>query len=147
MPEKLHAKELFRNSKKSRFESLVNQWKTEEDWKENSQNIALTLLDFLDENGLTQKSLAEMMGVSPQAINKWLKGQENFTLETIGKLEKVLKRKLIEVISYPSFEMASSKALIVIKGEYRKEKITESENFSEAKIISITGFEYLTRVN
>ena len=43
----------------------------------------------------------EMMGVTPQYINKVVKGKENLTLETITKIEQVLGITLIEV---PSFE-------------------------------------------
>jgi transcriptional regulator with XRE-family HTH domain len=40
--------------------------------------------------GMTQKQLAELIGVSPQFISKILKGQENLTLETISKIETAL---------------------------------------------------------
>ena len=41
------------------------------------------------------------MDVSPQYINKVVKGNENLTLETISKIESVLGITLIEI---PSFE-------------------------------------------
>ena len=50
-------------------------------------------------NGMTQKKLAEMMGVTPQYINKVVKGRENLTLETISRIEQVLGIALIEVPS------------------------------------------------
>jgi transcriptional regulator with XRE-family HTH domain len=50
---------------------------------------------------MTQRKLAEEMGVSPQYINKVIKGKENLTLETISKIESVLGIILIEI---PSFE-------------------------------------------
>ena len=46
---------------------------------------------------MTQRKLAEKMGVSPQYINKVVKGKENLTLETIAKIEDVLGITLIEV--------------------------------------------------
>jgi transcriptional regulator with XRE-family HTH domain len=39
---------------------------------------------------MTQKQLAEMMQVSPQQINKWVKGNEKFSLDTLLKLQEVL---------------------------------------------------------
>jgi len=54
-------------------------------WLKHSQKVALKVLSSLKEQGLSQKDLAERMQVSPQIINRWVKGQENFTLETIGK--------------------------------------------------------------
>lgn len=55
-----------------------------------SQNIALKVLDKLDEIGWSQRKLALEMGVSPQQITKIVKGQENLTLETQIKLQNIL---------------------------------------------------------
>lgn len=54
------------------------------------------------EINLSQKELAEKLGVSPQQVSKILKGQENLTLETIDKLEKVLNISLMELPYYQS---------------------------------------------
>ncbi len=56
-----------------------------------SQNIALKVLDKLDEIDWSQRKLAIEMGVSPQQITKIVKGQENLTLETQIKLQNILK--------------------------------------------------------
>lgn len=55
-----------------------------------SQKIALKVLMKLDELGWSQKDLAERMNVSPQQINKFVKGKENLTLETQVQLQKIL---------------------------------------------------------
>ena len=55
-----------------------------------SQDIALKVLNKLDELGWKQKDLASKMDVSAQQITKIVSGKENLTLETIVKLEKVL---------------------------------------------------------
>ncbi len=70
-------------------------------WLRKSQSIALLILDMLDEKGMQQKQLAEVMGVSPQQISKIVKGKQNLTLETISKLEQILGVALIEV---PKFQ-------------------------------------------
>jgi transcriptional regulator with XRE-family HTH domain len=46
---------------------------------------------------MSQKELAERIGVSPQQVSKIVKGNENLTLETISKLEAALGVPLIEV--------------------------------------------------
>ena len=70
-------------------------------WTKRSFQIAVRILREIRKqkplNGMTQKGLAEKMGVSPQYINKVVKGQENLTLETIAKIEDVLGVTLIEV--------------------------------------------------
>lgn len=108
----------FGKIEKSRFIELAEQWEKEKSWKERSQHIALELIDFLEDKNLTQKAFAELMNVSPQAVNKWLRGQENFTLETIGKMEAVLKRKLIEVVSNDEDEDIVKEELEPITEEY-----------------------------
>ena len=60
-------------------------------WLRESKRIAVKVLLALKEQNLTQKDLAEKMEVSPQYINKLVKGKENLTLETITKLQDVLQ--------------------------------------------------------
>ena len=55
-----------------------------------SQNIALKVLNKLDDLGWTQKRLAEELNVTPQQVSKIVKGKENLTLETQVKLQEVL---------------------------------------------------------
>ena len=64
-------------------------------WLRYSQEIALRVVNKMDELGLTQKSLAEKMGCTQQYISLLLKGSENLTLETISKLETALEIDLI----------------------------------------------------
>ena len=66
------------------------------EWLKKFALIAVRVLDALKAQGLSQKKLADRMSVSPQQINKIVKGQENLTLETISKLEIVLGIKIID---------------------------------------------------
>lgn len=59
--------------------------------------LALNILDRLDQVGWSQKQLAEALGVSPQQVNKWVRGKENFTIETLVKIGKALNTSFIEV--------------------------------------------------
>lgn len=69
-------------------------------WTKRSFKIAVRILREIRVqkpiNGMTQKKLAALMDVSPQYINKVVKGNENLTLETIDKIEQVLGISLIE---------------------------------------------------
>lgn len=67
-------------------------------WIRKSVNVALKVLDALDEEKLSKCELAEKLGVSRQKVSKILKGQENLTLETITKIEEVLGIKLVYVV-------------------------------------------------
>lgn len=55
-----------------------------------SQQIAIKVLKKLNDLAWSQKDLAIAMDVSPQQINKIVKGQENLTLETQIKLQSIL---------------------------------------------------------
>lgn len=60
------------------------------EWLRRSNRIAAKVLMALKEQKMTQKDLAEKMSVTPQYINKIVKGGENLTTETITKLENIL---------------------------------------------------------
>lgn len=55
-----------------------------------SRDIAHKILDRLEELGWSQKQLAEVLAVSPQYVSKMVKGKENFTLETLVKVQNIL---------------------------------------------------------
>ncbi|WP_064967611.1 helix-turn-helix transcriptional regulator [Tenacibaculum ovolyticum] len=55
-----------------------------------SQHIALKILNKLNDLGWSQRKLAEKLDVTPQQVNKIVKGKENLTLETQVKLQEVL---------------------------------------------------------
>lgn len=64
-----------------------------------SNLIAFEILERLDELGWSQRKLAEKMDVSPQQVNKWVKGNENFTIATLTRLGEVLETELIQIPS------------------------------------------------
>ena len=67
------------------------QWRRDNrSWLRKSQKIAFDILQALRAQKKTQRDLAKEMNVSPQQVNKWVKGRENLTLETIDRLEKTL---------------------------------------------------------
>ena len=71
--------------------------KENRDWLRMSQEIALCLHYYLRKAGLTQKELADKMGVSAVYVGKLLKGGENLTLETICKIQKVIGEDLVTI--------------------------------------------------
>src|SRR5580693_998831 len=65
--------------------------------RKNGREVALRVLHLLRERGMSQTKLAEKMGVSRQQVSKIVKGKENFTFETIEKLEKALDVTLMTI--------------------------------------------------
>jgi transcriptional regulator with XRE-family HTH domain len=71
--------------------------KENREWLRISQEIALALHYYLRKQNMTQKALADKMGMSPVYINKLLKGNENLTLETICKIQNAIGSSIINV--------------------------------------------------
>jgi ribosome-binding protein aMBF1 (putative translation factor) len=79
-----------------------SQWRNEAEyrdenksWLRYSQHIALLMQDKMEKMNLTQKELASQMSVSQQYISKILKGHENFSLETLSKIEDILHLNIL----------------------------------------------------
>lgn len=69
--------------------------KDNRDMLRESQNIAFKVLIRLDELKWSQKDLAKAMDVSPQQVNKIVKGKENLTIETQIKIQTILNIPLL----------------------------------------------------
>ena len=52
---------------------------------------------ILEERGLKQKDLANMLGKKESEISKWMRGTHNFTIETISAIENVLGHSILQV--------------------------------------------------
>ncbi|MBR6042731.1 MAG: helix-turn-helix transcriptional regulator [Paludibacteraceae bacterium] len=76
--------------RQSDWRTRVHERKENKDWLELSAKIAFRILKQLDVLGMSQKELAEKLNVTPQCVNKYVKGRENFSIKTICSLEKVL---------------------------------------------------------
>lgn len=83
-----------------------------------SQNIALKVLDKLEEIRWSQRKLAKEMGVTPQQITKIVKGQENLTLETQIKLQTILKIPILASYYDSTEEKGVSEAAITSTERY-----------------------------
>lgn len=96
-----YEKELLKKGKISEEEIMIEKLK---------MNFAKLIYDCRTHRHLTQKELADKMKVQQQHIAKIESGEENLTLETIGKLLVALrsvlrvgvveKRKLTEILEY-----------------------------------------------
>jgi ribosome-binding protein aMBF1 (putative translation factor) len=86
-------------------------------WLRKSAAIALRILDALDDLNWKKAKLAQEMGVSPQQVSKYVKGEENFKLETLCNLEKVLGIELVTILQ--------SDEEVVQKGSWKNAEPTE----------------------
>lgn len=107
----------------SNWMEQADQYENNKDWLDKSALIAIKILSTLRDQSTSQKSLAENIGVSPQYINKVVKGQENLSLETICKIEKSLG---ITLVAVPIYENSQ-----VILDSFTPNPYIISKNFSK----------------
>ena len=84
------------------------EWREEnKDWLAFSAKIAIKILSALRQNRIegkspnSQKELADQMGMTPQQVNKIVKGHENLTTETIFRIQEALSIQLIQLAETP----------------------------------------------
>ena len=112
-------------NKLNEISQIDNSWRDEaifyrnnKQWLDRSANIAIKILSTLRHNRkenrfpTTQKDLAEIMNVTPQQVNKMVKGTENLTLETISRIEKALDIQLIDIYNEPKKVVHESRELV-----------------------------------
>jgi transcriptional regulator with XRE-family HTH domain len=118
------------SQKPSGWLDKANERYKESDWLLKSAQIAVKVLVELRQQQLSQKDLAELLSVSPQYINKIVKGKENLSLDTICKIERALN---IELISIPYF--SSSQVIKAVSySDYYKERISNPKNIGHLTI-------------
>jgi|APSaa5957512622_1039677.scaffolds.fasta_scaffold08755_3 transcriptional regulator with XRE-family HTH domain len=128
---------MLASKKTSTWLEDANVRQANKDWTKRSFKIAVRILREIRAqkpiNGMTQRKLAEAMGVSAQYINKVVKGKENLTLETISKIEQVLGISLIQVPTVETITYQSSELL-------RKHIVNRNNSkVIGTKVISISG--------
>ncbi|MFW5700131.1 MAG: helix-turn-helix transcriptional regulator [Cyclobacteriaceae bacterium] len=117
MEEKKHIKDLGIEIKASdnTWKDKVAYRKSNKSWLNKSAKIAVKVARILREKNMTQKSLAELMEVSPQQVNKILKGRENLTLETISKIESILGVELVSILKSDEYITNKQSSSLYIK--------------------------------
>ena len=54
---------------------------------------------ILEERGLRQKDLADLLGKKESEISRWMRGTHNFTIDTISAIETALEAPILQVVS------------------------------------------------
>lgn len=111
-------------AKPSNFLEKFNEIKKNKEWLDKSAKIAIKVLVTLKEKKWTQKDLAFKLGVSPQQVNKIIKGKENLTLETICKLESVLGVTFVDTFEFSDTKNIKVNATKLNYGVKIKEEIS-----------------------
>lgn len=97
MEEKL--KHLAAQSPASNWKEKVAYRKENKVWLRKATRVSLRVLDALDEKGWSQAQLARALEVTPQQVTKIVKGENDFKLSTISRLEAVLGIQLQAILA------------------------------------------------
>ena len=74
----------------SRFVEEATWRKENTSWLRWSRQLAVTLIGYMQDNGLKRADLASRLGVSPQYVSKLLSGTENLSFKSIANIEEKL---------------------------------------------------------
>lgn len=75
------------SSEPSTFEADAK-WRQENGvWLKWSQGVAMSIVDYMQENGLSRADIAERLGCSPQYVSRILSGTTNFSFKSVADIE------------------------------------------------------------
>lgn len=82
--------EAHQNETPSRFVEEATWRKENASWLRWSRQLAVTLIGYMQDNGMKRADLASRLGVSPQYVSKLLSGTENLSFKSIANIEDKL---------------------------------------------------------
>ncbi|WP_407405214.1 helix-turn-helix domain-containing protein [Sodaliphilus sp.] len=59
-------------------------------WLRWSQSVAMSIVDYMQENGLSRSDVAQRLGCTPQYVSRILSGKTNFSFKSIAEIETKL---------------------------------------------------------
>ena len=78
--------EAHQSGEQSTFETDA-QWRREnEAWLKRSRGVALAIIDYMQDNGLSRNDVAVRLAVSPQYVSKILSGKVNFSFKSVAEI-------------------------------------------------------------
>lgn len=90
--------EAHQSEKPSTFTEDAKWRQQNEVWLKWSRGIALSIVDYMQENNLSRSDIAEKLGVSPQYVSRILSGTTNFSFKSIAEIESKLGISCMEAI-------------------------------------------------
>lgn len=82
--------EEHQSSTSSKFEEEARWRQENEIWLKMSRSVALSIIDYMQDNHLSRAEMAKALGVSPQYLSRILSGTENLSIKSVAKIEATL---------------------------------------------------------
>ena len=104
-----------------------------------SQAFALELMDYMDDNSITQKSLALKMGVTSQQVNKILRAKANLTFDTIDKIQNALGVSIEYPKILPEVNYIKQNAQVSFTMRLKRKKgcVIAKESFNTVRVVNV----------
>ena len=83
----------------SRFVEEAAWRKENASWLRWSRQLAVTLIGYMQDNGMKRADLASKLGVSPQYVSKLLSGTENLSFKSIANIEDRLGIRCLVMVN------------------------------------------------
>ena len=99
-------------------------------------DIVVRISQLLKAKGWNQQQLSQALDKRPSEISKWLKGEHNFTLSSLTKLEAELGEEIIFVPRSHSFKVSSAKKIQMTV--YKNESNKATADFTPAQKFTYT---------
>lgn len=101
------------------------------------QNFEYMLHTLMERNGLNQSSLAEKLGIKPQSVNQWLKGDTKPGTKTLPKLAEILGVSVDDIISNRVPEQVTLSELgETFTGNIKSVGVSYSELYTQVPFLS-----------
>ena len=81
----------------SKFQENAEWRRENREWLRWSRDVALSLVEYMETNGINRNGLAERLGVTPQYVSKILSGKVNFSFKSIAEIENKLSIRLLNI--------------------------------------------------
>ena len=82
--------EAHQSEKPSTFIEDAKLRQENEVWLKWSRGVAISIVDYMQENGLSRSDIAAKLGVSPQYVSRILSGNTNFSFKSVADIEEKL---------------------------------------------------------
>lgn len=101
--------------------------------------IAFKIADAIDALDWDKKDLAEKLGKYQSQITNWLKGDHNFTVDTLSDIEEILGIKIFDLEDNEPKPVAELRVKLEVKAEDLKKAETVQHSRLLDSYISVSG--------
>jgi transcriptional regulator with XRE-family HTH domain len=127
------------STSKSRLRQDVEQIaSSEKRFYRKNDDVVTRIHELKDEQGLTQKELADAVGKTPSYVSRVLSGGVNLTLETIAEFEEALGAEILSVPASSSIKSATKSRRFEMGSKYT-EAPTPAKSTSEKSETGVGG--------